>query len=626
MVEHEEIHAGLQQDVKGLRGLVLEESRDVDVGVHPMFPSGAASVEVAEECARRGERVDRIGRARVHVCLLHGPIVTQTALGRRDDAALGRVVCEPSAVAVTLIGMTSEPTLSQQERLTLGALRYAVNDEAASYIAIMRLFTGGISGFLSDQSAAEVAERIADQGLELDVDTVDARLTYLVDHGNLARSPRETEARSVKEYLSNRARYQLSQRGELVHRQVEELLGHTDSAREVSSEMLGGILAGLVELDGLSVGGLREVDSDELARKIVTVFAQFERLVDSTRQFYTYLSQVLTRYDLARDEFETFKGALLDYLQRFVDEISRHMPQIADRLRAVEARVPELCARANAGQRLIGVDGQKARRAVGLAPEDWLSMDAWFVGGGGRGSDADNVRALATQAMRALLVNLRRIAGGSGREQSRYGDLLNLARWFDDADDTSAHALWAAAFGLYPARHLGFAADDDADPVPATASWWQTPVAEVPVTLRRYGERRASGRTGAREDFTAAKNARLAERERAQQHRVAALREIAANRGELKVVHLSEDGRSALLDIFSRAVSSHGRPLVDDETTSVESLFQEGEARLLLTVRRTPASGTTIVSPRGRLQMMGLSLEVDVLDAIEALPRREAGA
>ena len=48
----------------------------------------------------------------------------------------------------------------------------------------------------------------------------------------------------------------------------------------------------------------------------------------------------------------TFKTALLDYLQRFVDEVARHMPQISDALLTIEPRVPALCARANAGQRL----------------------------------------------------------------------------------------------------------------------------------------------------------------------------------------------------------------------------------------------------------------------------------
>jgi len=502
-----------------------------------------------------------------------------------------------------------DPPLTQDGRLKLAALRYAVNEEAASYLAIMRLFTAGISGFLSDLSAAEISERLAEQGLALDVETVEARLSYLVEHGNLARSPRETEARSVREYLTNRARYQLSQRGELVHRQVEELLGHVESASEVSSEMLGGILVALTRLDGLAGEGLREHDSDELARDIATLFAQFGTLVESTRQFYAYLSQVLTRYDLDRDEFQAFKSALLDYLQRFVDEISRHMPQIAQRLTGVAPWVPALCDRANAGQRLVGVDGSRARRAPGLDPQDWESIQAWFVGGPGRAADAENVRGLATQAMRALLVNLRRIAGRSEREQSRYADLLNLARWFDAASHDDAHALYAAAFGLYSARHLGFPADDDATPVPATASWWQTPVAEVPLSLRRYGERRASGRSGAREDFSHAKLARLADRRKAEARRTEALREIAAHAGELREVRLSEHARSTLLELYSRAVTGHGGPL-DGAAASVDAPVGD-DAALTVSVRHTPGRGTVVVSPQGRLELRDLTVTVE---------------
>ena len=108
----------------------------------------------------------------------------------------------------TLAGVTEAAAVEQLggarvDRVRLEALRYAVNDESASYIAIMRLFTGGLTGMLSDQSAAEVTARLREHGIDLDEDTVDARLSYLVEHGNLARSPRETEARSLQDYLRN---------------------------------------------------------------------------------------------------------------------------------------------------------------------------------------------------------------------------------------------------------------------------------------------------------------------------------------------------------------------------------------------------------------------------------------
>ena len=501
------------------------------------------------------------------------------------------------------------------DRVRLDALRYAVNDEAAQYIAVMRTFTVGLSGLLSDQSAAEVAGSLADAGLEIDTDTVDARLSYLVEHGNLARSPRETEARSLRDYLANRARYQLTQRGELVHRQVEELLGYSETAREVSSEMLGGIHAGLVALDRFDGEALTDADPDEIARDIGTVFAQFDRLVHSTREFYTYLTQVLSRFDLDRGEFQVFKTALLDYLQRFVDEISRNMPQIADVLSRLAPRVPALCARANSGQRLLDLQGHAARRAPGLSAEDWHGLHAWFGGEAGRGSDADGVRRLATEAMRSLLVNLRRIAASSEREQSRYADLVRLARWFDASDDEQAHAIWASAFGLYSCRHLGFVAQHDEHPVPPTTSWWEAPPAEVPVMLRRHGARKIAGRSGQRVDFALAKAARVAERAAAELIRGRALAEIASHLGDLEQVRFSDEARSVLLDLYARCLSAGGHHPVELNGTGTR-----------LRVRSTPGRGSTVRSPSGRMQLVDRTLLIEPCVDAGVETGAEAGA
>jgi hypothetical protein len=333
-------------------------------------------------CARTYRRIPRCRRAAADRCL-----PSRAAAARQPLSDLPRRLARVSDIEASTQQRGS--LMAPIDRVRLEALRYAVNEESVQYIAVMRTFTGGLSGLLSDQSAAEVAAALADEGIELDTDTTDARLSYLVEHGNLARSPRETEARSLRDYLQNRARYQLTQRGELVHRQIEDLLAYSESAREVSSEMLGGIQAGLAALDGYDDAALAAAEPDLIAREIGTLFAQFERLVHSTREFYTYLTQVLSRFDLDRGEFQAFKTALLDYLQRFVDEISRYMPQIADVLGRLAPRVPMLCDRANAGQRLLDLQGQVARRSPGLSPEDWHGLHVWFNGEGGRGSDAD---------------------------------------------------------------------------------------------------------------------------------------------------------------------------------------------------------------------------------------------
>ncbi|MEP7161544.1 MAG: TIGR02677 family protein [Dermatophilaceae bacterium] len=504
------------------------------------------------------------------------------------------------------------------ERQVLGTLRYAVNDEAASYLAIMRLFTAGMSGFLSDQSADEVTQRLADEGLTLDRDIVDQRLSYLVEHGNLARSPRETEARSVREYLSNRARYQLTPRGEFVHRHVEELLTHFDGAREVSSEMLPGMLAGIEELTRWCAQGLDDTDPREVAARITTLFAQFEVLVTSTRQFYSYLTQVLTRFDLGRDEFVLFKGALIDYLQRFVDEISRHMPQLADWLAELEPSVARLCARADTGERLVGVDGTRARRATGLEPADWESLRTWFIGSPTRRSDADNVRRLATDAMRALLSNLRRIAAGADRQQSRYGDLVRLAAWFDGSPDDRAHELWTAAFGLYSARHLSFRADSESDPVPSRRSWWRSPAAEVPIGLRTYGGRQTGGRSGARVDYSAAKQTRLAERAEHERRLSEALRELVSNAGPLREMKVSDQARSTFLDVYANALTRLGRPLTPGTTARAE--VRVAGAALALEIRAEAGATVHVRSPAGVLTLRDLAIElIDGSTAVGAM-------
>lgn len=501
------------------------------------------------------------------------------------------------------------------DRFRLEALRYAVGEEAAQYIAIMRVFTGGLTGLMSDQGAAEVQSSLLEAGLDLDLDTVDARLSYLVEHGNLARSPREAEARTLADYLRGRARYQLTQRGELVHRHVEELLGHTESAREVSSQMLGGMLVGLTALARLDPTRLDAVDPDRLSADITTVFAQFDELVRSTREFYTYLTQVLTRFDLDRGEFQLFKTALIDYLQRFVDEISRHMPQLADVITRLAPRVPALVAHADSGERLLDLQGRRARRGAGLQVEDWHSLRAWFAGDGDRESDADGVRHLATAAMRSLLTNLRRIASAHGHEQGRYADLVRLAGWFDAADDDTAHALWAGAFGLYASRHLSFVADHPESPVPPTTSWWRSPRAEVPVMLRTQGKRSVLGRSAQREDFAATKAARAAERERAERVRAAAVAEIVRNTGRLDRVRLGDDARDLLLDLYAAALAAS----VDGAATAPIP-----GAAAQLVVHTAPDASTVVVSPAGRFTILGRALEVRLESGVDTGHSAEA--
>ena len=268
----------------------------------------------------------------------------------------------------------------------------------------------------------------------------------------------------------------------------------------------------------------------------------------------------------------------------------------------------EPLARANTGARLFNVDGTQAVRSSGLSAQHWAGPRAWFLGAPGRRSDAEEVRTLATRAMRALLVNLRRLSSSTDREVSRYADLVRLAQWFDASDADQACALWAATFGLYPSRHLGFPAQTDGEPVPATSSWWSTPVAEVPVMLRTSGERKAAGATSRREDFSAVKAQRLRERAATEAERAGALVELKTHTGcPLVEVQVSDAARVHLLELHARALAGAGGPLISSATAT--AALPDGST-LVLRVSPAPGGSASVISPSGTLRVHDLTLEL----------------
>jgi hypothetical protein len=121
------------------------------------------------------------------------------------------------------------------------------------------------------------------------------------------------------------------------------------------------------------------------------------------------------RYDLDAPSSRR-STALLDYLQRFVDEVAGTCRSRAGFRSRRATGAGAVCARANVGAAAARRRGEAAPRAR-AGPADWDGLHAWFVGRAGRDSDAAGVRRL-DGAMRALLVGLRRIAAGVVRNRA----------------------------------------------------------------------------------------------------------------------------------------------------------------------------------------------------------------
>lgn len=480
-----------------------------------------------------------------------------------------------------------------------------------TYLAIMRLFT---STLLADLSAGEVASALLsaeregriDEG-ESAIDVVIPRLRQLVEWGNLVLGRRETVAASIAEFQQGSMRYQVSKLAVRVQRDVDELLRVPEGAREVSRELLPAIERGLGQLRGSlaqavltrerdpgSVGARRS--REILAEQVTTLFLQHAELAATVRDFYAYLGQVLTRNHLAPDEIAGFRDLLVEYIQLVVEDVLRHTPTIASTLAALAGERADLLDLL--GDRLP----DNVERARGRAVADWAELTDWFADRPGSPSQVTALRDATARAIGTLLANVKRATSGGGLLPSRRAELLTLARWCHQSTPDRAHALYAAAFGLFSARNLLPAPEHDGDD--ERTPWRDGPVLDVTVSVRSRGDRGARGRPARILDDPIGRESLLAQARHADRVRRAAAAELAAAAADLERAELSRDALSALCELLTLAMAQ--REHVRDAGRAADPV-----RGLTLTVTPTVGHTTRIRSASGTLTLTDTALTLE---------------
>ena len=484
----------------------------------------------------------------------------------------------------------------REESARLDLYRYATADNAGEYLAIMRLFA---STLLADLSAAEVAAHLADAGLTLDPDDVDTRCRQLEAWGNLGRSVRDARVATVADFLRSRSRFQVSKLGGRVHRQVDEVLAATTGVREVARELLGGMLETLTRIAGHLA--TPSPDADALAAEVTTLFSSQRLFTESTRDFYAYLHQVLSRYDLVGEEYTGFKTLLLDYVDLISADVTRHAPAVADRLHGLAPHLTTLLAVLDTMPALANPDGSPGERSPGRARTDWAELTAWYDGSSGR-SGPQQLRSAAERALGQLLSNARRMLSSAGTGVSRRSDLLLLAGWFSEADTPDAHRIFDAAFGAYPARHLLIGPEEQDPRAGALTSWWDAEPVDVPVSLRERGDRAARGRTSRVPDPTLDRLMLEAQAEAEEAANRAAATELVAA-GALDKAHLSPAARDMILERVADLLARFQE--LSEPAQSVDS-----DLGFELRIAPDPSRNTIIHADDGIVTIHGLVLTV----------------
>jgi uncharacterized protein (TIGR02677 family) len=495
---------------------------------------------------------------------------------------------------------SSDPAAVDEARRDL--FRYLTAEESTDYLAVMDMFSATL---LTDLSAEEVAGQLAERGFSLSRDTAEARCRQLADWGNLVPSIRDARVATVAEYIRSRSRYQVSKLGGRVHRQAVEILHASDGAREVARELLGQIVQSLDRLLALLGSGHADgdaLDAEVLAGEVTTVFSNQRLFTDSVRDFYAYLAGILSRYDLAGEEYAQFKELLLVYIDLITADVNRHAPAVAHRAGLVLAQADRVLHALATLPGLTSPDGTQVERAQGRTRADWEELAAWYDASHGA-SGPEQLRGAAGQALGQLITNAKRLLDSSGTGFSRRADFLRLARWFSAADDEHAHRLYDAAFGAYPARHLLFGPDEPDPRIGPTTSWWHAESVRIPVSLRERGDRTMRGRTSRVPDPTADRLRLTAEAEREAEQRQAAAAELALA-GALHGATISPAARDLLLDLMGALLAQQGEQVTDHDAG--------------LRLRAVPGPDTVVSSPDGTTTFVRLSLTVSAATTMSA--------
>ncbi len=462
--------------------------------------------------------------------------------------------------------------------MTFARLRtfaYVDAEKAPVYRAIMGAFFAAKERFVLHLRPAEVAAELAALH-ELDADDVERALVQLEEWGNLRGSPDTSDVTRVEDFYRERRLYQLSRAGEAAERAVREYERTIEQPGELQTAALADIRDLLAELEALAAS--EQLDGGKVYQTFDQLRRRFEDLTTKAQVFLGGLRRGVDLHAGDEEAFLFYKEKLIDYLERFLQELVVATVSITRGIERVQHhgvdRLLEAVARREVVDRIDADDALP--KVVAEWRSRWRGLSRWFVGADGQPSQAEILRAAARAAIPALLTAAAAMNDRRVRRTDRYADWRTLARWFAEApSDEDAHRLYRAAFALSPARHMRINGESlsamDERMVAPQLRWLDEPTLRLTPRFRSTGRHDRRGAERKIEDKSAAR-ARLAELAEEE------ARQIEAARRRLSVgrVRLSELGEldiasfELFLELLADALANQPHPRAPVEVTSTD--------------------------------------------------------
>ncbi len=424
------------------------------------------------------------------------------------------------------------------------------------------------------------------------------------DHSARYSTPEEFERKNLQ--------WSLTPRGEAA---TAGVLRAVESLREAV-----GLQTAVLEVIGDDLGTLADLAeqprSSAADARIHLQLAQIERhmsaLVVSVRQFNGHLQRLL-REDATDDEvFTDVKRRTVSYLEEYVDGVERPQRRLASAIQRVEdLGLATVFDRALVGANLAPLaSGDPGPAWIAERDRRWRALLAWFAPPDDGIPLIAGLVGVARTAIIELLRVLERRWDSRRRSASIAHDFRTLAALFAAAPgDDEAHRLFAAAFGMWPARHAHLQSRDGEARAPTT-SWLDAEPVEVAPALRSTGSLTNRGRVAPIADPTALR----ASRQREQATALAAhdaLRAVLATDGAVRLSQFGDLEPAAFAELLALLAAAFDSPSTSDGTR--RALSRDGAVEVVL---RDPSDGRVarLATEAGVLRGPDVFVSITVLD------------
>lgn len=333
--------------------------------------------------------------------------------------------------------------------------RYLTVENADRYRSIIRLFYLQYEKLKYWMYQEEVYEELKQDAYfsEYSQEQCQQDLTALVGWGNLLTIQDTKKVTTIEEFKNKKFRYQLSAYAVEIERMVIRLESLFVEGASLEPTLLERLRINLSRLDAMA-----QEDEEHVYSWWNDLNNDFVRLNQNYQDYMRELNSVKAEEMMKTKEFLLFKDKLVDYLRGFVKSLQLNVTMIEqilhqadgiavdallDRITAYELSIPRIDVEVNEEQIHERMQGR------------WVSISEWFVGGGGKESEASKVFDTTNEIIRKITRYATRISEQSNSGANRREEYYKLAVMFSKCEDMAcAHRLSAMVFGIERPFHL----------------------------------------------------------------------------------------------------------------------------------------------------------------------------